>query len=84
MNRGEADVNEITCEQALARLYEYLDGELDPGAEAEVRRHLEICKRCYPLFNFEGMFLDYLQERGSEPVEDPDLRARVETLLSQL
>lgn len=84
MTGNQDDVSEITCEQALARVYEYLDGELEPESEAEVRKHLEVCQRCYPLFNFEQIFLEFLEERGSEPAHDPELEERVATLLEEL
>ncbi len=60
------------CEEALDRLFEYLDGELDPGEAARVEEHLEICKRCYPRAAFERSFLDALErarERRSAPEE---------------
>lgn len=83
MNSG-GEVSEITCEQALARVYEYLDGELAPEEEGEVRAHLEVCQRCYPLFNFERIFLDFLRERGTQSAHDPELEERVRVLLDAL
>jgi hypothetical protein len=40
---GERVVAMIPCEEASARLFEYLDGELEDLSEEEVRHHLEIC-----------------------------------------
>lgn len=71
----------IGCEEALARIYEYLDGELDASSQEKIHRHLEICKRCYPFFNFERLFLDYLREKGGQVEENPDLHRKVRHLL---
>lgn len=81
---GGAGVQEISCEEALSRLYEYLDGELEDVEAEEVRRHLEICKKCYPLFNFERLFLDFIRDRGGQPVRDERLRDRVREMLEGL
>ena len=43
----------IRCEEALERLWEFLDGELEPANETEVQRHLEVCSRCYPRYDFQ-------------------------------
>ena len=52
-NGGEPPGGMISCDEAAARLFEYLDGELDGVSAEEVRRHLEICKACYPRAQFE-------------------------------
>lgn len=75
---------EIGCQEALARIYEYLDGELDAESQEQIHRHLEICKRCYPFFNFERLFLDYLREKGMRVEENPDLRRKVQHLLEEV
>ena len=74
----------IDCEEALARVYEYLDGELDPEMQERIHRHVEICKRCYPYFDFERLFLDYVREKGLRAGDSSEaLRRRVESLLER-
>ena len=73
----------ISCEEATARLFEYLDGELDELSEEEVRRHLEVCKACYPRAQFERHFLEALGRaqkngRASEELKDRVLQALAE------
>ena len=51
----------IPCDEAFARLFEYLDGELEGVSEEEVRLHLEVCKACYPRVKFEKHFREALQ-----------------------
>ena len=72
----------LTCEEALARVYEYLDGELGASEHDAVRRHLERCRNCYPHFDFERLFLDYVHELGAEEKAKPGLEDRVREMLA--
>jgi mycothiol system anti-sigma-R factor len=67
----------IPCEEASARLFEYLDGELDGVSEEEVRRHLEVCKACYPRAQFEKHFLEALQRSQNGGRVSASLKERV-------
>ena len=73
---------ELTCEESLARVYEYLDGELDIGEHEAVKHHLEKCRKCYPHYDFERLFLDYVHELGAEEESRPGLRERVLEMLA--
>ncbi len=75
------EIPELSCEQSLVRVYEYLDGELDAVEHEAVRRHLEKCRNCYPHFDFERMFLDYVHEVGTRAEARPGLEARMRALL---
>lgn len=52
----------ISCEDALARLWEFLDGELSPEDEAAVKKHLEICNRCFPHYDFQSAYFEYTRQ----------------------
>lgn len=73
----------VPCEEAVARVYEYLDGELEPEDRERIHRHLEICRRCYPYFDFERLFLDRIREKGLSTSDTGELRERVASLLEQ-
>ncbi len=73
---------ELNCEESLARVYEYLDGELDAAEHDAVRKHLEKCRRCYPHFDFERLFLDYVHELGAAETSNPGLATRVRELIA--
>lgn len=67
----------IRCEEALARLWEFLDGELPPADEEAVKKHLDICNRCYPQYDFQRAYFEFtrrVQNRDSAP---PSLRRRL-------
>lgn len=67
----------IDCQQVMAQLYEYIDRELhDPQVMEQIRRHLQLCKKCYPRYHFEKAFLEFLAEQARNPAP-PDLRQKV-------
>lgn len=80
---GDGEVPDIACEEAARRVYEYLDGELAEGDAEAVRRHLERCERCYPMYDWERLFLDTLKEGGDRPEPSDELRRRVLRLLDR-
>ena len=67
----------IPCEEAAARLFEFLDGELEGVSEEEVRRHLEVCEACYPRVQFEKHFLEALRRSQKGGRVSEGLRNRV-------
>lgn len=77
VSADETAVATIPCEEASARLFEYLDGELDDVSEEEVRSHLDVCKVCYPRVQFEKHFMDALQRSQNGGRVSENLRARV-------
>lgn len=78
------DGETIGCEDALDKIYEYLDGELDSDWGERVRGHVEICRECYPHFNFERVFLDHVRGRAIEPERRERLARRVREVLAEL
>jgi mycothiol system anti-sigma-R factor len=64
------------CEDAVHRLYHYLDGELTPERRAEVRRHLDDCSPCFKAFDFEADVRQLIQQRCRDEVP-AGLRERI-------
>lgn len=81
---GCSEVNEVSCREAVERVYEYLDGEMEPERAEEIRCHIQQCKRCYPMFDWERMFLDVIRERADRPEDNPELRQEVESMLERV
>jgi len=70
------------CEQALAELYTFLDGELTLEKRQAIARHLEGCNPCVEVFDFEAELRMVVSARCAEPVPE-ELRLRIShTLLS--
>lgn len=64
----------IRCEEAMARLWEFLDGELEDVEEEAVRKHLEVCNRCYPKYDFQRAYVEYMQRTSRRGEESTDVR----------
>jgi mycothiol system anti-sigma-R factor len=43
----------LDCDDAIHRIYHYLDGELTPFKRAAIARHLDDCPPCAKGFDFE-------------------------------
>ena len=68
---------DLDCDEALERVYEYLDGELTEAVERAIRRHLAACARCEPRFEHERVFLEFIAQRARLEQAPPALRRRI-------
>jgi len=64
------------CQEALATLYTYLDGELTPDKRARVQQHLDDCGPCFEAFGFEAELKSVIARKCQEQVP-ASLRERV-------
>lgn len=71
MNRERA--GQTPCDEVIAQLWAYLDGELTDETMAEMREHLDLCSCCFPQFDFQKAFLSLLKRNAAQPVP-PDVR----------
>ena len=67
----------MNCRETLEHLYEFLDRELTPDVERQVREHLEACRPCVQHFDFEQAFLEFLQARCRARCAPPELKRRI-------
>jgi mycothiol system anti-sigma-R factor len=73
----------IPCRDALERIYEFMDGELEGASEAEVEEHFRVCTRCYPHLHLEQSFRDRVRDALGRPEVPEHLRARVLEMLAR-
>lgn len=67
----------IDCGGVMERLYEYIDGELDDDKLVEaIRQHLDMCKACFPRYDFERAFLRFISDKGANSAP-PELRRKI-------
>ncbi len=71
------------CAEALDRLFEYLDSELEEPDQERVRSHLEECKPCLEEFDVE-LVVKRLVRRCCQEEAPADLRVRVEQQMAAL
>ena len=68
----------LNCEQALARVFEFIDHELKPHEREAMREHLHTCKSCFSRAEFERRLKGKLKELREET--DPAAQDRIEKL----
>lgn len=78
----EVACRQITCMEALERVHEYLDGELDGVSHEEVARHFAMCQRCYPHLKLEERFREVLHRIEAKDEAPQHLREQVLELLA--
>lgn len=77
-------MSEVHCREALARIFEYLDGELTAHSAAEIRAHFERCQSCYPRLRYATAFQEMLARVAQgQRCAPPELRSRVAALLRE-
>lgn len=71
----------MRCEEALARLMEFIDGDLPSNEEAAVQAHLEICGRCYPRYDFQRAYHEFTRRIRARDPAPARLRRRLFRLI---
>lgn len=74
-------MTELDCEQVLAQVWEYLDGEVDEGAYREIQAHVAECRGCGPRYDFQRRLLTLIEEKCREGPMPQALRERLFRLL---
>ena len=70
------------CRETVARLYEYLDGELTDERRRHIKRHLDECTSCFQAVGFERELRVVIANRCRDRVPD-DLLRRIKSALSK-
>lgn len=66
----------IPCDHVIAKLWEYLDGDLDELRSEKVRSHLDACARCFPEYDFRRAYLSFMRRSSTQEVP-PEVRRRI-------
>lgn len=70
------------CEDAVEKLYEFLDGELDAASMQRVEEHLHHCSPCLEAFDFHAQLRHVVQRKCSEQMPS-EVRVRLFALLAE-
>ncbi len=74
----------MNCREVLARLYEYLDTELDESDRKSVDTHLEFCTDCLKKYQLEEEFNKVVKEKSATAADVTSLKARVLTEIDKI
>ncbi len=69
--------HQVTCEEMVRELPDFLDRELTTIRLAELQEHLDECARCLRKHQFEASVLDQIRGRLGRVVLPPLLEARI-------
>jgi mycothiol system anti-sigma-R factor len=68
--------------EAMAKVQEYLDGELEGVSHEEVAHHFSVCQQCYPHLRLEERFRELLHRSQDGEACPESLREQVLGLLA--
>ncbi|UCH52639.1 MAG: zf-HC2 domain-containing protein [Pseudomonadota bacterium] len=69
----------INCDEAVRKLFEYLDKELGASDHAAVEAHLHSCRSCFSRMEFDKRLRGMI--KGADPASAPDpLRERIKKI----
>lgn len=74
--------HELPCTEALARVYSYLDGEIDDMASGQIRQHLDECGPCLREFGLEEVVKRLVHKCCGHEDVPGELRAKVMTRIA--
>lgn len=74
------NASDISCEEVIERLFDYLDRELDAHTRQEIDRHLERCHDCFSRAEFERRLRERVASTGTQPAPER-LRRRINELI---
>jgi mycothiol system anti-sigma-R factor len=77
-----SDHDHIRCEEVVAHLLTYLDGEIDAEKRAQIDRHLAQCRGCFSRAEFEKALRQRVTQLGEEKAPG-SLQRRIKTLLDE-
>jgi mycothiol system anti-sigma-R factor len=73
-----------TCGDALARVYDYIDRELDADAALAIAGHLEACTDCAEQYRLEQLVKALVHRTCCEERAPDELRVRIVARISEV
>ncbi|MDR7555515.1 MAG: zf-HC2 domain-containing protein [Armatimonadota bacterium] len=74
----------ISCKDAVARLWEYLDRNLGRVEERELEEHLGLCRHCCGELEFAQQLRTRLRQEGPAVTLPPETRHKLEAFVRSL
>jgi len=78
-----SDIKTIDCEEALKRLFEYIDHELHGHRHDEMEDHLSKCRSCYSRLEFEKRLHHHLKSAAKTEAPE-ELQGKIINLIRKL
>jgi len=78
-----SDKPTIDCEEALKRLFDYIDNELHAHRHSEMEDHLSKCRSCYSRLEFEKKLHTHLKN-AAQTKAPKELQSKISDLIRKL
>lgn len=72
----------VSCEEALKRIFDYLDNALEEAEYCDIEDHLSVCRTCYSRVEFERRLKQHLSHIGEEKAP-PELEDKIHAIVQQ-
>ena len=72
---------EVTCQQAVDKLYEYLDREADDMTAAQIEKHIDLCRLCCDHLEFEKKMKELVQKSCIQQKAPAFLKEKIQKAL---
>jgi anti-sigma factor (TIGR02949 family) len=73
----------IPCDHVIAQLWEYIDADLDGLRSEQVRRHLDVCARCFPEYDFRRAYVKFVRRCYTQQVPSESRRQIFQMVLEE-
>jgi len=60
----------ISCAEAVSRLWDFLENDLEPEERSQVEEHLAFCRTCCGEVEFAEEMAEVMRSARTEPVPD--------------
>jgi len=75
-------IGDISCEDVLKHLVDYLHGEVDETKFSEIEKHLDSCRSCFSRAEFESALKTRVKNETCEDTPG-DVKDRLNSLLDK-
>lgn len=76
------DGRQLSCEEVIELLFDYLDQEVDEVLNSRIERHLETCRDCFSRVGFERRLRERVRDSGTAKAPDR-LHRRIKSVLER-
>jgi mycothiol system anti-sigma-R factor len=81
-NNETESIKNISCDEAIQRIFSFIDNALENAPRAELEHHLETCRHCFDRVEFEKLLKSRLQKLKTE-TKSETLRKKIEEFVDQ-
>ena len=72
----------IDCRKVAEELLEYLDHELDEQTKKEIEKHIELCRMCFKVADFQQILRQQMRAKTFHSCPE-EVRRRIEDLINR-